>query len=92
MALWGDTDDANSVPSYLTTAEKGKTFFVDSDEAGVANNQAKGLAAGWVMYEEYGTGRIKSEVLVAMSRTAAEAGDAGYTGNTTIEDATVEDA
>lgn len=93
MPLWGETDEANSVPKYLTDAEKAKTFFVDTDEAGVANNRVKGLkTGGWNHYEEYGSGRVRVEPLVAMAKTAAEAGDDGYAANTEVEDATVEDA
>lgn len=93
MPLWGDTDEANSVPKYLTDAEKATAFFVDVDEAGVANNRANGLkTGGWNLYEEYGNGRVRVEPLVAMARTAAEAGDDGYAANTEVEDETVEDA
>jgi len=93
MALWGDTDTLADAPKYLTDAEKAQTVFVDSDEAAVAANRAKGLkTAGWVKYEEYGTGRKRVEPLVAMRRSAVEAGDDGVTGNTAVEDATVADS
>lgn len=93
MPLWGDTDEANSVPKYLTDDEKDNAFFVDTDEAAVANNRVKGLkTGGWNLYEEYGDGRVRVEPLVAIARTAAEAGDDGYAANTEVEDATVEDA
>ena len=92
MPLWGDEDNANSVPKYLTSAEQNNTFFVDTDEAAVANNRVKGLkTGGWNYYEEYGSGRVRVEPLVAMARTAVEAGDLGVSGNTDVEDATVED-
>jgi len=97
MALWGNTDDANSAPLYLSTADKAKTYFVDSDEAQVANNIAKGLGTpGWNLYSTHTTNggavtRHVTETLVAMSRTAVEAGDLGPTGNTTTEDTVVED-
>jgi hypothetical protein len=93
MALWGDTDTANSVPKYLSSADQSNAYFIDTTEAGVASNRAKGLkTTGWNLYEEYGTGRKRVENLVAMTRTAAQAGDAGTTGNTAIEDATVADS
>lgn len=57
--------------------------FVDVEEA--ASNHAKGLkTAGWTKYSTYvdalGNTRHKSEVLVAMKRTKAQAGDAGVLG------------
>ena len=56
--------------------------FVDVTEA--ASNRKKGLkTGGWTKYTTYvdglGNTRHKSEVLVAMKRTAAQAGDAGVT-------------
>jgi hypothetical protein len=92
MPLWGEEDNAASVPKYLTDAEKAKTFFVDTGEAAVEANRDKGLkTGGWNYYEEYGSGRIRVEPLVAMAKTAVEAGDDGFAANTTVEDATVED-
>lgn len=93
MALWGDTDVDASVPKYLNTADHDNAYFIDTTEAGVAANRAKGLkTTGWNLYEEYGSGRKRVENLVAMRRTAAQAGDDGTTGNTAIEDATVADS
>lgn len=104
MSLWGKTDDANSAPKYLSeannvpwTIDKDYAFFVDTDEAGVANNQNKGLGTpGWNLHRTYtdsdGNTRYRSECLVAMKVDANTAGDSGVSGNTTIEDATVEDA
>jgi len=93
MALWGDTDVDASIPKHLTTAENAKCYFIDTTEAGVAANRAKGLkTGGWNLYEEYGTGRKRVETLVAMRRTAADAGDAGTTGVTATEDAVVADS
>lgn len=71
-------------------------FFVDETEAGVNTNRAKGLrTGGWNSYEEYtdqnGATRRRVEVLVAMGRTAVDAGDAGLTGTTSDEDGTVAD-
>ena len=91
MAQWGDTDAPASVPNFTENANN--TFFVDTTEAAVAANRAKGLkTGGWNYYEEYGSGRKRVEVLVAMRRTAAEAGDLGAENNTTTEDATVADS
>ena len=77
----------NEKPIYLsagstgnrTTDNANQVFFVDTTEIAVANNEARGLyGAGWVKYNTYtGSGgtRYKTEVLVAMRRTAGEAGD-----------------
>lgn len=96
MALWGNTDDANSAPKYLSTADAAKVYFVDETEAGVATNRAKGLkTGGWNLYETYSTSegtRHKAEPLVAMSVAQADAGsDLGPTGNTDVEDTVVAD-
>jgi len=102
MALWGDTDDANSAPKYLVNDAANpdaanNVYFVDTDEAQVANNIAIGLnTPGWNLYETYTTNggavtRRRVENLVAMKRTAVEAGDLGITGNTAVEDTVVED-
>lgn len=68
-------------------------YFVDTNEAGVANNKAIGLGTGgWHQYTTYtdadGATRHKSEVIVAMRQTAVEATDAGVDGT---DDAVVED-
>lgn len=102
MPLWGDTDEANSAPKYLTKdaadADAANTaYFVDTDEAQVANNITKGLKTpGWNLYSTYTTNggsvtRRRVENLVAMKRTAVQAGDDGIAGNTAIEDTVVED-
>jgi hypothetical protein len=90
MALWGKLDNAGSKPKYLNTADKAVTFGVDTTEATVASNRAKGITTpGWVRYTTYtdaqGRTRNKSEVLVAMSVTQAAMTDAA-------DDATVADA
>lgn len=82
MSLWGNKDQANNAPSYLSEREAGKVYFVDTTEAGVASNKAKGLGtSGWNLYETYvdanGNTRHKSEVLVAMSTDTSTAGDSG---------------
>lgn len=56
-------------------------FFVDETEAQVASNKTKGITSpGWWWAKEYadsnGATRYKSELLVALSETAANAGDA----------------
>jgi hypothetical protein len=82
MALWGDKDDAASVPKYLTDAEKADAYFIDTVEAALEANRDKGLrTGGWNLYDTYtdagGVTRHRVESLVAMNRTAAEAGDLG---------------
>jgi hypothetical protein len=72
-------------------------YFVDVTEAGVESNRDAGLkTAGWNTFTTYtaasGETRRKVEPLVAMRVTAVAAGDAGVTGNTSIEDATVADS
>lgn len=56
-------------------------FFVDSNEATVAANKAKGITgAGWWLYRTYtdaqSVTRHKAECLVSMAALAADAGDA----------------
>ena len=93
MALWGDTDVDAAIPTYLTTAENAKCYFIDITEAGVTANRAMGLKTTvCYLYEEYGTGRNRVENLVAMTRTAVQAGDAVTTGVTADEDAVVADS
>lgn len=81
MALWGKTDEAASVPKYLSTTDAANAYFVDIEEAGVAANQAKGLGTGgWNLYTTYtdsnGATRNRAECLVAMGVAAVESGDA----------------
>lgn len=80
MALWKNTDTENSKPSFLSEKDKEKVVFVDITEASTQSNREKGLKTpGWVKYETYtdsnGNTRHKSEVLVAVSKTAVGAGD-----------------
>lgn len=99
MALWGKTDTLADAPKYLTdeagvsrNVDIDNAFFVDTTEAGVAGNRAKGIKTpGWMLYKEYGSGRKYVETLVPMKVTAGAAGDAGVTNNTATEDATVAD-
>lgn len=81
MALWGKTDAAINKPKNLTAAEKTEVFFVDITEAQSSANKAKGInTPGWVRVKSHtdaqGQQRNKVEVLVALSATAAVAGDA----------------
>ena len=100
MALWGKTDTLASAPKFLSTEadanrniDKDNAFFVDTTEAAVAANRAKGIKTpGWILYKEYGTGRKYVETLVPMKVAAGiTAGDAGVANNTATEDATVAD-
>ena len=72
-------------------------YFVDTTEATIASNRATGLkTAGWNKFTTYtdanSKGRNRVECLIPMKVTAANAGDAGVTGNTSIEDVTVADS
>ena len=99
MASWGKADTLADAPKYLTTDEVATAVFVDTDEAAVVANRAKGLKTpGWNTYTEYvdqnGNTRRKVESLIPMKVTAAEdlGLDAGVTGNTAIEDTIVADS
>lgn len=99
MALWGKTDALASAPKFLTDAADANrnvdidnAFFVDTTEAAVTSNRAKGIKTpGWMLYKEYGNGRKYVESLVPMRVSAASAGDVGITNSTTTEDLTVAD-
>ena len=94
--------DSADFPAANTTIDYGglpmqvdinNAFFVDTTEASVATNRANGIKTpGWILYKEYGDGRKYVETLVTMKVAAADAGDLGISGNTTIEDATVADS
>jgi hypothetical protein len=76
MSLWKATDAADSAPTYLNADDKADTYFVDTDEAAVAENRAKGIRTpGWNLIREYGNGRISVEPLAVVRRTADEAGN-----------------
>jgi hypothetical protein len=80
MALWGKTDADASRPKFLNSDDLAKCVFVDATEAQQKANHDRGLnGAGWWLYNTYtdqdGTTRYKSVLLVAMSETAAAAGD-----------------
>jgi len=100
MALWGKTDALASVPKWLESDANNHNWsndvdnavFIDVSEAGVASNRAKGLKTpGWNVYNNAG-GRHRAECLVAMKVSAVDAGDAGVTGNTAVEDTIAADA
>lgn len=99
MSLWGKSDALAAAPKFLSTdtnanrnTDKDNAFFVDTTEAAVASNRAKGIKTpGWVLYKEFGAGRKYVETLVPMKMAAGDAGDAGVTNNTATEDATVAD-
>lgn len=76
----GVTITGQDSPKYVLDSDvSGNLIFgVDSTEASVANNQARGLhTPGWVRYETYTDAnsrvRHKSEVLVAFSSLSADA-------------------
>lgn len=98
MSLWGKTDEVDSAPKYLSSdampsADLDNAYFVDTTEAGVASNRAKGIVTpGWNLIQDIGNGRLRVETLVAMKVSAGDAGDAGVTGNTDIEDTVVADS
>ena len=100
MSLWGKTDTLASAPKFLSAdananrnIDKDNAFFVDTTEAAVTSNRAKGIKTpGWVLYKEYPTGRKYVETLVAMKVAAGTPpGDAGVTNNTATEDVAVAD-
>ena len=100
MALWGKEDNLASVPTWLeddvnntnASNDRDNAVFVDVTEAGVAANRAKGLKTpGWNLHITAG-GRTRTECLVAMKVSAGDAGDAGVTGNTAIEDTIAADS
>ena len=89
MALWSNTDAAESKPKWIATADLPFTFFVDETEAQKKSNKDKGInGAGWWDIREYkdsdGTSRYKTILLVAMTTPFATSADAS-------DDATVAD-
>lgn len=104
MALWGKTDTLADAPKWLEddannpnkSNDLDNAVLVDTEEAGVAANRAKGLKTpGWNLYHTYtdqnGVTRHKAESLCAFKVAAADAGDLGVTGNTAVEDTIVVD-
>lgn len=97
-----NSSNTSIVPAANTSRDYGglsrnldlnNAFFVDSTEATVASNRAKGIKTpGWMLFKTYGNGRKYVEVLVSMTHSAnTVVGDFGITGNTSIEDSTVAD-
>jgi len=84
MALWGKTDVVGSRPKWINLSNYPagtQLVFVDLTEAQVASNRTKGIdGPGWWLYREYtsstGETRYKTELVVALQETAANAGDA----------------
>lgn len=57
-------------PKYLPQTEVDNITYVEVSEID-ANTRADGIKTpGWTLYEEYGTGRKRVEVLVAMKSTS----------------------
>lgn len=101
MALWGKTDALASVPTWLEddanntnkSNDRDNAVFIDVTEAGVAANRAKGFKTpGWYVYFQDTNGRHHAECLVPMKVSAGDAGDAGVTGNTAVEDTIAADS
>lgn len=82
MSLWGKTDTNADVPTFVSAADANNVFFVDTTEAGVASNRAKGIKSpGWYRYVEHtdanSVTRRTVELLVPMKVAAGDAGDVG---------------
>ena len=80
MPLWGNKDREEDKPKYLSDADKANTIFVDASEIGSENTKAKGItSAGWVLTktktDSEGNIKYMSETLVAIGRSASDAGD-----------------
>ena len=80
------------IPKYWLQGQDSVTqdiYFVDNTEASLTANKNRGLnSPGWWQYHEYtdasGATRYKTELLVAFSETAANAGD--YSDDTDVAD------
>lgn len=80
MALWSNTDAADSKPKYLTSTEKSSTFGVDVAEQAAERSQGVGPThAGWVKRTTYTDAqsnvRTKLETLVAMGSMTSDLED-----------------
>ena len=65
----GDMLESES-PKYLPVSEVDNITYVEVSEIN-ANTRADGIKTpGWTLYEEYGSGRKRVEVLVAMKSTS----------------------
>jgi hypothetical protein len=76
----GLTITANEQPASIAASDLAVVFGVDTTEAVVTANRAKGInTPGWVKYTTYtdaqGTTRHKAETLVAMSSITGDASD-----------------
>jgi hypothetical protein len=81
MALWSNTDAADSKPKYLSSADKAVTFGVNAAEQAAETSQGVGPQhAGWVKRTSYtdaqGNVRTKLETLVAMGSMTGDLEDA----------------
>ena len=79
-SLTGQTVVGQDSPKYVPAAQITEIFGVDTTEAQLAANRAKGLnTPGWVRHVTYtdmhGSTRTKTEVLVAMSSITGDAPD-----------------
>jgi hypothetical protein len=79
-AVTGETLIGQDSPKYVPAAQITEIFGVDTTEAQVVANRAKGLdTPGWVRHVTYtdmhGSTRTKTEVLVAMSSITGDAPD-----------------
>lgn len=82
MALWSKTDASESLPKDWNPANHpgASLVFVDQTEAANPSNRARGIKTpGWNIVREYldssGAPRYNVEPLVALSVSAADAGD-----------------
>lgn len=82
MALWSKTDASESLPKEWNPANHpgANLVFVDQTEAANPSNRARGIKTpGWNIVREYldssGAARYNVEPLVALSVSAADAGD-----------------
>lgn len=88
---------ARDYPGLPDQVDLNNAFFVDTTEATIESNRDAGLRTpGWNLFTTYtdanSNTRRRVESLVVMKVSASDAGDAGVSGNTAIEDATVADS
>lgn len=84
MSLYGITDATESKPKWLSAEDAANAFFVSTEEASLASNQAKGIRGpGWYLMktkdEAGGNQRTFVEQLVSLAAATAlnaTAGDA----------------
>lgn len=86
MALFGVTDAALSKPKWLSTEDAANAFFVSTEEAALATNQAKGIRGpGWYLIktkdEAGGNQRTFVECLVSLATATATNAKAGDTAD-----------